>query len=400
MQILHYSRIMPLIAGQRYITSTAVFMNEVLKLTVNLTAALADQSRSLSPTKSATALFSDVLGSVFTGDSWKLAVPACLYVLQNSLQYIALSNLDSATYQVTCQLKILPTAIFSVFLLNRSLSLRKWASLALLMLGVAIVQLPVSDPAIAPFKNSQSFYHWPRTISDFWSLGSVNAHPINKRSATYEGIVEDEGLTNPSMNPALGLAASIGGTIASSAASVYFEKILKSSETQASLWIRNVQLAFYSLFPALFLGVMFVDGEEIAQHGFFVGYNWIVWVTIALQSLGGVLVSLAVKYADNITKSFAISISILLSLLASMFFFGFIVTRNVGIYQPFIKSRLTKFPYSLSWGLRSYCLRHIFTTAAFMAARASGRQLQDRSKFTITKRLQSIGNDRKRTLAL
>ena len=320
---------MPLIAGQRYITSTAVFMNEVLKLSVNLTAALADQARTLSPSKPATALFSDVTGSVFTGDSWKLAVPACLYVLQNSLQYIALSNLDSATYQVTCQLKILPTAIFSVFLLNRSLSFRKWISLALLMIGVAIVQLPVSDPAIAPFKNSQAYYHWPRSLSDFWNLGSVNSHPINKRSATYEGIVEDEGLINPSMNPALGLAAAIGGTVAASAASVYFEKILKDSETQASLWIRNVQLAFYSLFPALFLGVMFVDGEEIAQHGFFVGYNWIVWVTVALQSLGGVLVSLAVKYADNITKSFAISISILLSLVASIFFFDFIVTRNV-----------------------------------------------------------------------
>lgn len=326
--ILHYSRIMPLIAGQRYITSTAVFMNEILKLSVNLTAALADQARTLSPSKPATALFSDVMASVFTGDSWKLAVPACLYVLQNSLQYIALSNLDSATYQVTCQLKILPTAIFSVFLLDRSLSLRKWISLALLMIGVAIVQLPVSDPAIAPFKNSQTYYHWPRSVSDFWSLGSVNAHPINKRSATYEGIAEDEGLLNPSMNPALGLAAAIGGTISASAASVYFEKILKDSETQASLWIRNVQLSFYSLFPALFLGVMFVDGEEVAQHGFFVGYNWIVWVTIGLQSLGGVLVSLAVKYADNITKSFAISISVLLSLIASVFFFDFVVTKN------------------------------------------------------------------------
>ena len=267
---------MPLIAGQRYITSTAVFMNEVLKLTVNLTAALADKSRTLSPAMPATSLFSEVMGAIFTGDSWKLAVPACLYVLQNSLQYIALSNLDSATYQVTCQLKILPTAIFSVSLLNRSLSMRKWASLALLMIGVAIVQLPVSDPAIAPFKTAGPNYHFPRSMAELWNLGAADPHPINKRSATYEGIAEDEGLINPSMNPALGLAAAIGGTVASAAASVYFEKILKDSETQASLWIRNVQLAFYSLFPALFLGVMFVDGEEIAQHGFFVGYNWIV----------------------------------------------------------------------------------------------------------------------------
>lgn len=321
---------MPLIAGQRYITSTAVFMNEVIKLSLNLTAALFDQSRTISPSLPATSLFSNIWSEIFTGDSWKLAVPACLYVLQNSLQYIALSNLDSATYQVTCQLKILPTAIFSVLLLHRSLSPRQWASLVLLMLGVAIVQLPVADPAIAPFNKSHTIFHLPRSLSDWRDLGTVGARQMYKRSATYEGIAEDEGLIHPSMNPTLGFIAAIGGTIASSAASVYFEKILKDSNTQnTSLWIRNVQLAFYSLFPALFLGVMFVDGVEISQHGFFVGYNWIVWITIGCQALGGVLVSLAVKYADNISKTFAISISILLSLIASVWFFDFVMTRNV-----------------------------------------------------------------------
>ena len=125
------------------------------------------------------------------------------------------------------------------------------------------------------------------------------------------GIQEDEGLINPQMNAILGLVAAISGCTVSAGASVYFEKILKDSNTPASLWIRNVQLAFYSLFPALFIGVMFVDGEEIAHHGFFVGYNWFVWVSIAFQALGGILVSLCVKYADNIAKSFAISISIL-----------------------------------------------------------------------------------------
>lgn len=304
-------------------------MNEVLKLAVNFTAALFDESRNMSPAMPATSLFSSVLGEVFTGDSWKLAIPSCLYVLQNSLQYVALSNLDSTTYQVTCQLKILPTAIFTIILLKRNLTARQWASLALLMFGVAIVQMPVSDKAIAPFTKPRSFLHLARSLR-FWSeKEEPRARLVNKRSATYEGIAEDEGLLNPPMNAALGFSASIAGTIASSGASVYLEKILKQSDTQTSLWIRNIQLAFYALFPALFLGVMFVDGEEIASHGFFVGYNWVVWCSVALQALGGILVSLAVKYADNITKSFAIGFSILISLVVSVWFFDFVVTKHV-----------------------------------------------------------------------
>ena len=319
---------MPLIGGQRYLTSTAVLMNEILKLAVCLTFALYAHSRTISPSMPATSLFTGVASAVFAGDSWKLAIPASLYVMQNSLQYIAISNLDSATFQVTYQLKILPTAIFSVFILGRRLAARQWVALALLMVGVAIVQIPASDPALAPFSGPHSKFYFPRSLNAWRRIGGSAEAALVKRSATYEGIQEDEGLLHPQMNAALGLAAAISGCIVSAGASVYFEKILKDSNTSASLWIRNVQLAFYSLFPA-FSVVMFADGEEIAHHGFFVGYNGFVWTTIAFQSLGGILVSLCVKYADNIAKSFAMGISILISLCASVWFFEFSVTVNV-----------------------------------------------------------------------
>jgi UDP-sugar transporter A1/2/3 len=55
--------------------------------------------------------------SVFSGDGWKLAIPAALYTLQNSLQYIAVSNLDAVHFQVLYQLKVWTTFGYRGFVL-------------------------------------------------------------------------------------------------------------------------------------------------------------------------------------------------------------------------------------------------------------------------------------------
>lgn len=328
---------MPTVGGQRYYTSTAVFLNEVIKLAISLTMALYDLARNMPSHSPATSLFSQLTRAVFTGDSWKLAIPAMLYTLQNSLQYLAVSNLDAATFQVTYQLKILATAVFTVTMLGRSLSMRKWLSLVMLMVGVAIVQIPTSSqpgvPTLQDLKDGQTGFHLPRSIEELRRLGSAAAGQLSKRSATYEGIDEDFAAQNPQLNASIGMLAVIVACVLSGLAGVYFEKVLKESNTNTSVWIRNVQLSLYSLFPALFIGVIFKDGAEIAKTGFFTGYNWIVWTAIILQAFGGVVVALVVNYADNIAKNFATSISIAISFLASVWFFNFEITTSVSFLQ-------------------------------------------------------------------
>lgn len=326
---------MPPVNGLRYHTSTSVFLNEVIKLGISLSMALYDRSQHLGPNTPATTLFANLAAAVFTNESWKLAIPAALYTLQNTLQYLAVSNLDAATFQVTYQLKILTTALFSVLLLGRTLSKKRWASLVLLIVGVSIVQFPgraeSTDITLAALKDiDERHFFRPRSLAHVRDLGVRVAAHFTRRSATYEGIDEDLGMAHaPPMNPSVGLAAVLVACALSGLAGVSFEKVLKQSSNHppTSLWVRNCQLSFWSLFPSFF-GVTWVDGENISKTGFFAGYNMVVWCAILLQALGGVVVALVINYADNIAKNFATSISIILSCLASVYFFDFKITPN------------------------------------------------------------------------
>ena len=319
---------MPPAGGKRYLPSTAVFLSEVVKLTISLTMALYEVSKTAPPSMPATSLFFSLTNAVFSGESWKLAFPASLYTLANSLSYFALSNLPAATFQVMYQLKVVLAAIFSLGLLRRIIPLRNWGFLLLLVVGIIFVQMPdgsVKDETA--LEEETAHITFPRSLEE-WRAAKA-AGNIYKRSATYEGIEEDLLTAFPRMNGAAGLLAALGACAAAALAGVYFEKVLQDSAKSTSPWIRNVQLAVYSLFPALFIGVVFLDGEQVAANGFFQGYNWAVWSTVVVQALGGITSSFSLLYASPVTKSLATTASILLSTLGSIWLFQFETTGNV-----------------------------------------------------------------------
>ncbi|KAE8148247.1 nucleotide-sugar transporter-domain-containing protein [Aspergillus avenaceus] len=345
--LLHYSRAMPPTNGKRYLTSTAVFLNEVVKLAISLTIALYEVSKTAPPSVPATSLFFSLTAAVFSGDSWKLAIPASLYTLANSLQYIALSNLQAVSFQVTYQLKLIATAVFSLIVLNRSIPLRKWGLLLLLLVGVGFVQLPIASTDEASFQDESAHHAFPRSLEE-WKAVKLDRPNLHKRSATYEGIEEDILTAFPRMNATIGLLATIGACVAASLAAVYFEKVLKDSAKSTSLWVRNVQLAVYSIFPALFIGVVFLDGEKIAADGFFEGYNWTVWSTIVVQALGGIAASFCIGYSYRDAKNVATATSIFLTTLGSVWLFDFELTGNfiLGTFAVLVSTYLFEDPTS------------------------------------------------------
>lgn len=287
---MRYSRILP---GPQYLSSTAVVLSEVIKCLICLAVHLRDQqsvrhyselptlSDDASPSHSSSSYtIRQLVTDLFSVKSGflKLLVPAILYTLQNNLQFVAASNLDAATFQVTYQCKILTTALFAVLMLGQSLSAKKWLALFVLTAGVACVQIPSSS-----------------TIT-----------PVTQG------------------NYSLGIISVAVACVCSGFAGVYFERVLKGGQT-TSIWVRNIQLSVGCLAIALF-GAFAWDGQAIRTNGFFQGYNPVVIFTICVQAAGGLIVAMVIKYADNILKGFATSLSIILSTIASIFLFNFTPT--------------------------------------------------------------------------
>jgi solute carrier family 35 (UDP-sugar transporter), member A1/2/3 len=265
-----------------YLASTAVFIMEIMKCVICVLV-IAYQTG----TTFVREIVFHTVGS--PGEILKLCVPSLLYTVQNNLLYLALTNLDAATYQVCYQLKILTTALFSALLLGRKFSPMKWLSLVILTAGVAVVEIS----------------------------GSGDQHTDHHETA---GAAAAAALEASNQNRMVGLVAVLCAACTSGFSGVYFEKILKGSQT--SLWIRNVQMGLPSIVIA-YITVYLKDGQAVSQHGLLQGYNGIVWTVVIVQAVGGLIVATVVKYADNVLKVFATSFSIVVSCIFSAFLFDF-----------------------------------------------------------------------------
>ncbi|KAK4050569.1 hypothetical protein OIO90_005036 [Microbotryomycetes sp. JL221] len=274
-------------------------------------------------------LWEDVFGS----DWYKMAVPAVLFAVQNNLIYVAAKNLSVPVFQITFQLKTLITALCAVVMLGRKLSPMQWLSLVVLGAGVATMQ-----------------------------LGAIHAKANDSHQHA------EAALKQATMNYVTGVGAVLVSCFSSAIAATYFELVIKKRPQipdvpeltmvappdikPVSLWVRNIQLSMFStilgvglvLFQASEAHLMGEGGLSLdfkgmvdplehwydpvltAAHGFFEGFNDWTWAVITLQTVGGLLIALVIKYADNIAKGFALSVSIVFTFLLSVILFNFKVT--------------------------------------------------------------------------
>ena len=258
--------------SELYVSSTAVCFVELFKVVVSLVLYLIVEKGSLlTAAKSLSSL-----------KNWKFGIPAGLYVVQNNLQYIAMTSLPANIYQLFIQLKIVAAAILSERLLpNRKHTRSQWSSILALTFGLGLVQLSLMSSTAAA------------------GVGSGGIAAISSAALT------------------VGLSAVLLSCITSGFAGVYSEKLVKSSESK--LWDLNLQMSVFGL--GLALAVAFKDFNRIRLNGsLFYGFNPVVWTTIALHAFGGLVIAFVVKNTSSVVKGFAQSGSVVLSSLISHFF--------------------------------------------------------------------------------
>jgi len=293
----------------QFLKSAAILGVELVKLVLSLGYIVFVERR---PAMTAvTFLRHDVRNTLLMG------VPATLYSIQMTLEYVALSNIDAAIFSVLVQTKLLATACCAVFILGKRIKKVQLISLILLTIGVMLCNM----------KNYG-----------------------NAESSLSENDASDDDST-VAVDPKKGILATLGISACSGFAGVYTEKVIKAKRSinsggiasnapllpsqqqqhqqqtqqplknQYGLAYTQVQLAFVSLVIMGFYCVS-MELDVIMKKGLLFGFNGPACVSILVSSIGGLIVAAVLKFADAVLKGYATAISVVLTGILSMVLFG------------------------------------------------------------------------------
>lgn len=203
--------------------------------------------------------------------SKKMLVLAGIYLGMNILSFVALVYIGAGEFSVCAQLKILTTAGCSVIILGTKLSSTKWRALGLLVVGCILVISP-----------------------------SLELHKESGDSTTQFSMV------------VFGYGAVLVEVVLSGFASIYFERVVKSTTEVVTIWERNMQLSFYSII--IYGLIIFYECSLLEEKASF-GANWskLTLIVSLLGAMGGLLVAAILKYADSILKTLATAGAIVVS---------------------------------------------------------------------------------------
>lgn len=227
-------------------------------------------------------------------------IPAACFTLQNNILYVALSNLEPLLFQISYQIKTLLTALLSVRILGRVLSRWQWLSQMLLTIGVIMAQM---------------------------------GEPGGSKKPSSTSAAAGSSAETPQRNLLLGMSAVVTAAFSSSYASVYFERLLKEANVpvpssmdgaspkpakpqQSSLWHRNTQLCIWTVPMNVLLAIISASASDSLSTVLanpLKGFQWSTWGLVVVNGLGGLLVAVVMKYADNILKGFATAGAIILT---------------------------------------------------------------------------------------
>lgn len=224
--------------------------------------------------------------AAFKRDSlYYFGVPSFLYAVQNNLFFFGLKLLPPALFQLMGNLRVLTTALAAKWMLGTQISQVQWAALCLLVVGMCVSQL--REDAFATGQ---------------WFSGKSSL------------LAENDNMMG-------GFIASVFICTLSAVASVWNELALKR-EAHESIHSQNVVM--YTTGIVFNSAFMWVENVNFSQA--FSSFDRLSLLIAINLAFGGVAVSMVMKFADNIVKVFANSVSILFTAFISVFLFGLPLT--------------------------------------------------------------------------
>lgn len=204
-------------------------------------------------------------------------LPAAIYALQNSLLQISYKNLDSLTFSILNQTKLIFTAVFTYLILGQKLSGKQVGALFLLV--IAAVLLSVGEGS---------------------GKGSSGSNPDQ---VLFYGIIPV-------------LVASVLSGLASSLCQ-WASQVKKHTS-----YLMTVEMSFVGSLCLLASTYKSPDGEAIKKYGFF--HGWTMWTLIPVVSnaVGGILVGLVTAHAGGVKKGFVIVSALLVTAVLQFIFDG------------------------------------------------------------------------------
>ncbi|KAJ6791829.1 CMP-sialic acid transporter 5 [Iris pallida] len=185
-------------------------------------------------------------------------LPAAIYALQNSLLQISYKNLDSLTFSILNQTKLLFTAFFTYFILGQKQSRRQMGALGLLV--IAAILLSVGEGS---------------------GKGSSGG---NSDQVLVYGIIP------------LMVASVLSGL--ASALCQWASQVKKHTS-----YLMTVEMSIVGSLCLLASTYKSPDGEAIRKYGFFHAWTAGTLIPVISNALGGILVGLVTAHAGGVRKA-------------------------------------------------------------------------------------------------
>eukprot|EP00890_Picochlorum_soloecismus_P002515 jgi/Picsp_1/3264/NSC_06104-R1_nucleotide-sugar transporter family protein len=262
----------------KYNTATVPVMSEMVKLVISVSIVWVDYWKT---------------GSVHANTTWKdfcskYLIIGFLYAILNNLLFVVLLYMDPGTMEVLGNLKLPLTALLLWKFLDKSFSRLQITGLLLITCGAAVSKMGLVSCS-----------------------GSAKKNDMDDHGGDIE--TEDGSLSCDRMH--LGVLIMLVMCCISSGAGVANEILLKHGDNGPLFW-QNMQLyastCVFSLLNATLHAKVPLNGS------FFQGYDWMTICVILSLAFVGIIVSITLKYADNIVHSIASALAMILATVFSV----------------------------------------------------------------------------------